>query len=304
MVVNTTMVKQLIVTLNTSVYEVPSQSMESCGDYGGEPGQLMLSTGNNNEIIQANSKLWLDQREHDDDEDWAAEYGFDGESTDGGADQESEEEDLLSIGSQSVPTKEVTLTPMQQQHMPNDLTVGPTADRTATPANSGQQQVMTTTPNISVEDRKLLDAMVSSKPVSSLNLTEFSTGRVNKSGNKMQSISQHQNKAALINKQDGNSVVIQEMVQDMPNPVIVGRDTYEEGEEEDILNQYRAEAVRKGDLSPMHRGKRKKTHKREKNWDSKMSEDVNIRRLPMRFAKQKHVYPTTSTKSTRSKKKA
>lgn len=48
------MVNQPLVTLNTSVFEVLSESFESCGEHGGEQGKMVLSTGNNNEVIKAN----------------------------------------------------------------------------------------------------------------------------------------------------------------------------------------------------------------------------------------------------------
>lgn len=77
MMMEAAMVKQPLVTLNTSVHDIPSQSVESFGEFEGESGQLMISTGNNNEIIRANvrdmvakSKLWKEQREEDDEEDW------------------------------------------------------------------------------------------------------------------------------------------------------------------------------------------------------------------------------------------
>ncbi|XP_070030576.1 uncharacterized protein [Nicotiana sylvestris] len=211
----------------------------------------------------------------------------------------------IKSGQQHIVTDNPIFDAMEQQLNQNDPVIKPTADRTSTVTTiSGQQQIVTTTPTITPAERKLLDAMVSSKPASSLNLTALSTGRVNYSRNKMQSILQHKNKAALVNKQDGNSVVIQEHVQDLQNQVFVGRDTYEEGEEDDILNQCRAEATRKGDLSPMHNGKNRKSHTRKNSWDDKVSDFLNVRRLPMRVAKQKKAAPTTSTKSNRSKKKS
>lgn len=76
MIMKANMVKQPLATLNTSVFDVPSQSVETFGEFEGEFGQLMLSTGNNNEVIHANvrlmtikSKLWQDKREKDDEED-------------------------------------------------------------------------------------------------------------------------------------------------------------------------------------------------------------------------------------------
>lgn len=46
------MFKQPLVMLNTSAYDIPSQSCESFGEHGAESGQPILSTGNNKEIIQ------------------------------------------------------------------------------------------------------------------------------------------------------------------------------------------------------------------------------------------------------------
>nr|XP_009791723.1 PREDICTED: uncharacterized protein LOC104238914 [Nicotiana sylvestris] len=102
MVMNTTLVKQPMVTLNTSVFNVPSQSVESSGELKGESGQLVLSTGNNNEVIQQkvkemaiNSKLWREQREEEDEEDWGD--GFAGYSSEEGeqeVDQESAGEEI------------------------------------------------------------------------------------------------------------------------------------------------------------------------------------------------------------------
>lgn len=71
------MFKQLLVTLNTSMYDIPSQSCKSIGEHGGESGQPSISTANNKGIIQAkvremviNSKVWNDLREYDNEEGW------------------------------------------------------------------------------------------------------------------------------------------------------------------------------------------------------------------------------------------
>lgn len=82
-----------------------------------------------------------------------------------------------------------------------------------------------------------------------------------------------------------------------------GVDIYEEGEEEEVLAQCRAEAARGGDLSLMHNGKTKKSHTRKKSWEGNMNEAVNTRLPPMRVAKQKVAAPTTLTRFNQSKKK-
>lgn len=43
-------IKAPLVTLNTSIQEVPSQSMESLGEQADDSGQLLLSTGNNQQV--------------------------------------------------------------------------------------------------------------------------------------------------------------------------------------------------------------------------------------------------------------
>lgn len=56
----------------TSVFEIPSQSIESSGQFEGAAGHLTLSTGNYDELIQQKvikSKFWLQRREEDDEED-------------------------------------------------------------------------------------------------------------------------------------------------------------------------------------------------------------------------------------------
>ena len=130
-----------------------------------------------------------------------------------------------------------------------------------------------------------------------------STGNVTKYRNNMQAIQQLQNTTALANTQEGNELITLDLHDNRPHPVNVGIDMYEEGEEDAILQQCRAEASRKGDLSPMHSGKIKKAHTRKNSWDDKVSDFLNVRRPPMRVAKQKKVSPTTSTRSNRSKRK-
>lgn len=82
-------------------------------------------------------------------------------------------------------------TPGQQQQC-----VG-SSEAVISTTNNEQQQQNLKSQVISVEDRKLLDAMVSSKPVNSLNLSACSTGRVGKSRNKMQHIELQQKKGSF-----------------------------------------------------------------------------------------------------------
>lgn len=63
-------------------------------------------------------------------------------------------------------------------------------------------------------------------------------------------------------------------------------ETFEEGQEEEILSQCRKDAARKGDLSPMHAKTTKKGRQRDRSFDGRV-EVANIRRPPMRMVKQK-----------------
>lgn len=111
-------------------------------------------------------------------------------------------------------------------------------------------------------------------------------------------------KKILTKSQDANTVMAQGTIQILSNQVNVGRDTYEEREEDTILQEFRANAAKQGDLSPMHNGCNKKHHTRKSSWDDKLNDEAIGRRLPMRASKQKQATPTTSTTSNRSKKKS
>lgn len=180
MMMNNTLVKQPLVTLNTSIFYVPSQSVESFGEFESESGQHVLSIGNNNEVIQAkmremaiNSKLWRDQREEDDEENWGDGFaGYSSEEGDQAVDQESAEAGNLihnaATASKQIDPVDVTnknaATPIsilqQQKSNTNTLDASHADDRKAAATlEVWQQQIVTTVPVISAEERKLLDAM-------------------------------------------------------------------------------------------------------------------------------------------------
>lgn len=46
------MINKPLVTLNTSVHEIPSKFLESFGDHGSETGQVLLSTRNDKEVVK------------------------------------------------------------------------------------------------------------------------------------------------------------------------------------------------------------------------------------------------------------
>lgn len=140
----------------------------------------------------------------------------------------------------------------------------------ATPVQAKrQQQLVTTIPLISVEERKSLDAMVSSNPVIPTNHTVGSTGHMSRNRNKMQLTKQKQTDAMVYKSQEGNALVLQQFPQEIPNSINLGRDAYEEDDENITLNQLRAAAARKGDLSPFHSGKNRKSRTRDRSWDGR-----------------------------------
>lgn len=104
MMLSPILVKQPLVTLNTSVFEVPSQLEKSCGELEGEPGQIMLTSGFNSSVVQpslrdivSKSRRWDEQHEEDEEEKCGIE-----DSTDDDI-QESADEDMRSIGSPPLP---------------------------------------------------------------------------------------------------------------------------------------------------------------------------------------------------------
>lgn len=144
--------------MNSSVFEVPSQSLESFGKYGGDPGQLMLSTRNNNEFIKANVrdmaikfKLWQHQREDDDDEAWGVDFA--GESTDEG-EQCSGDEELRSVGSPALPkignssklNSSSKLNAKSHVFVPKNIQQHGAKSRTDVVSITGQQQFFNNTP--------------------------------------------------------------------------------------------------------------------------------------------------------------
>ncbi|XP_009786833.2 putative WEB family protein At1g65010, chloroplastic [Nicotiana sylvestris] len=56
----------------------------------------------------------------------------------------------------------------------------------------------------------------------------------------------------MTKSQDANVLMAQDTIQNFPNPMNVGRDMYEDGEEDEMLQKCRQEVAKKGDLSPMH----------------------------------------------------
>lgn len=88
----------------------------------------------------------------------------------------------------------------------------------------------------------------------------------------------------------------------------MGQEFFEEGEEDELLDATFNIIAREGDLSPRHVRSgsnkiKKKAPDRQHSWDGKVTQEVVIRKPPMRSAKQKAVVPTASTRSNRSKTK-
>lgn len=80
----------------------------------------------------------------------------------------------------------------------------------------------------------------------------------------------------------------------------MGQDFYEQGEEEELLDASFKTVAREGDLSPRHmrsgsNKNKSKAHERQHSWDRKVTQEVVIRKPPMRNAKQNVATTTTST---------
>nr|XP_033514543.1 uncharacterized protein LOC117279165 [Nicotiana tomentosiformis] len=110
----------------------------------------MMSTGNNNEMVQDNlremvskSKTWADQGEEDEEEDWGDVEA--GESTDYVV-QESEDEDVLSVGSPTLPktysisSSKSKLNLNDPTFIPRNSPCGTTSQNAVTPTSIVQQQ--------------------------------------------------------------------------------------------------------------------------------------------------------------------
>nr|XP_033511647.1 uncharacterized protein LOC117276402 [Nicotiana tomentosiformis] len=126
------MIKQPLVTLNTSAQKVPSQIVESFGEHSGGSGQPLLSTGNEKEVIKERSqdlrevinertcrqegqvldrilprlKTWANQIEFEEEENWENDED---DEFDEFAEQEIED-DLRSVGSPILPNNQISST--------------------------------------------------------------------------------------------------------------------------------------------------------------------------------------------------
>lgn len=155
--------------------------------------------------------------------------------------------------------------------------------------NSGQKQMrLSSTTDLLTHDRQLLDAMLNADPFDILGRDPYSVNRGNRSRNEV--YRQQQSKPSYVKSQDEPNLDAQGVL-DMPNQRTVDSDTVVEGEVIEGLPQS-VETV------PINAIEEQKSHTKEK------SRDDNVRRPPMRNAKQKQVAPTTSTRSNRSKKKS
>lgn len=112
---------------------------------------------------------------------------------------------------------------------------------------TGKQKIGYRTLAILAEDRRLLDALVSTKH--SFNSTQsFSTGHTAKNRNNIQNFEQHQGKEIMAKTHNLNALMTQDIAQNSSDAVNMGRDMYEEEEEEEMLQECRAEAAKRGDL--------------------------------------------------------
>ncbi|KAG5628234.1 hypothetical protein H5410_013452 [Solanum commersonii] len=89
----------------------------------------------------------------------------------------------------------------------------------------------------------------------------------------------------------------------------LGNDSFNEDEEENMLDVCFDKVARDGDIPPRYQRSgsnknKKKTYGRQHSWDGKVTREFVPRHLPMRLAKQNHTtVPIASTRSNTSKKK-
>ncbi|KAG5611733.1 hypothetical protein H5410_023014 [Solanum commersonii] len=147
----------------------------------------------------------------------------------------------------------------------------------SSPLHIGRQLILigTNVQNFSVGDKELLNASVSSNVKKMTSHTPINTNKqLQDVGSSSFSINRFAN------------------IQD--------EDTFEESEEEDMLNYCFANATRDEDISP--RQQQKEAWKK-KYWDGKMTEEFVPRHLPMRLGEQNNMtVSTTLTRSNKSKK--
>ncbi|KAM3270574.1 hypothetical protein P3S67_028776 [Capsicum chacoense] len=93
------------------------------------------------------------------------------------------------------------------------------------------------------------------------------------------------------------------------NDIDLGEDSFDEDDEDNILDICFDKVARDGDISPRHRRSgsnknKKKTHGRHHSWDGRVIEEFLPRHLSMQLAKQNHTTVLiASKKSNKFKKK-
>ncbi|KAK4710989.1 hypothetical protein R3W88_005502 [Solanum pinnatisectum] len=93
------------------------------------------------------------------------------------------------------------------------------------------------------------------------------------------------------------------------NAIDLGDDSFDEDEEDNILDECFDKVARDGDISPRHQRSgsnksKRKTHGRQHSWDGKVTGEFVPRQLPMRLAKQNHMTVSIDlTRSNQPKKK-
>ncbi|PHU12538.1 hypothetical protein BC332_19468 [Capsicum chinense] len=85
----------------------------------------------------------------------------------------------------------------------------------------------------------------------------------------------------------------------------LGVDIFDEEDEDEVLDECFAKVARDRDLSPRQQKKgfkKKKTHERKHSWDGKVSEEVILRQLPMRWQSRRLQGSIISTRFNRSRR--
>jgi len=284
----TNMFKQPLVTLNKSVFEVPTQSMESYGEYGGVSEQLMISTGNNNEIVRSNVKEMAIKSKAPD---FIPNTKQQHKGKNNNKDRSIGEAASMQSGQKQHTT---TAADVNTNHGHQQFNANTTGQKQSNANTTGQQQynanitgavvMVTDIPAISLEDRKLLDALGSPKPHKSA-YSSFS--KMTGLKLKFSVTNRHEPcSAKTLKRHEPLWMVIQdEANQKLEANLRVA--SSDEAKEDELIESCPEEAATTRDFSPKNSEKKKVT------------QEITLRQLPMRAAKQKGVATSTSTRSNR-----
>nr|XP_016479347.1 PREDICTED: uncharacterized protein LOC107800645 [Nicotiana tabacum] len=271
-----------------NVFEILSQSMEFFGEHADDSGLQLISMGNNQQSNAANKKKWADQveeEEHDSAEMYLGTNKY--AATLLPATPRSNE------ASEKVQKEQVsnsTSTASKRRGLsPNVVVFVHSGHQQKTNNSADSKEIQISSSNMAVATG------ISTSITATYNLTPTNIihALVSHDMETLRGLdNQRKDQIALSNKY--------RHIDDFG--MHMGQDFYEEGEGGALLDATFNIIAREGDLSPRHvrsgsNKYKKKAPDIQHSWDSKATQEVVIRKPPMRNAKQKGVVPTTSTRS-------